>query len=349
MLTNEISAILIKILLIVLVASLIYLSARYFGNKYKNTSSGADMGRRTGRQNTMKNKIGFSKREKEVVFLLLQGKSNKEMALALGITEGTVEFHLTRIYAKLDVASRVEAIVRINQLGLSLEDFEPIKTRENMSGKVGKYGESPVEKNELSPDNRSERILHVEATSNMPAKTNSFFRKYKMPIIIAMLFLLLIIAAVIYLSRPKSWSKYERECEYPDEFTVGQTIGRSNASGLKVHGQFGTTGGDPWPAVPGSVIYKNINTPDVEQLYMKLRYSKNSPSSVPVLVYIDDEKTPRTSIYLEDQKDWNRFAWTKPIFLGSVESGVHTLTFSTVGQQYGVADLDKFVLTAGKP
>ena len=98
------------------------------------------------------------------------------MALALGITEGTVEFHLTRIYAKLDVASRVEAIVRINQLGLSLEDFEPIKTRENMSGKVGKYGESPVEKNELSPDNRSERILHVEATSNMPAKTNSFFR-----------------------------------------------------------------------------------------------------------------------------------------------------------------------------
>jgi hypothetical protein len=84
-------------------------------------------------------------------------------------------------------------------------------------------------------------------------------------------------------------------------------------------------------------------------LYLKLRYSKNSPPSIPILVYLDDEKTPRASIFPENQKDWNRFSWTDSIFLGSVESGVHTIIFSTVGQKYGVADLDKFVLSAGSP
>ncbi len=43
----------------------------------------------------------FSKREKEVIELLLQGKSNKQIALALNITESTVEFHLNHIYTKL--------------------------------------------------------------------------------------------------------------------------------------------------------------------------------------------------------------------------------------------------------
>jgi DNA-binding CsgD family transcriptional regulator len=34
----------------------------------------------------------LSKREREVVELLLQGKSNKQIALGLGIAESTVEF-----------------------------------------------------------------------------------------------------------------------------------------------------------------------------------------------------------------------------------------------------------------
>lgn len=36
----------------------------------------------------------LSRREKDVVDLLLQGKSNKQIALALGVSERTVEFHL---------------------------------------------------------------------------------------------------------------------------------------------------------------------------------------------------------------------------------------------------------------
>ena len=36
----------------------------------------------------------LSRREKEVVTLLLQGKSNKQIALSLGVSERTIEFHL---------------------------------------------------------------------------------------------------------------------------------------------------------------------------------------------------------------------------------------------------------------
>jgi DNA-binding CsgD family transcriptional regulator len=57
----------------------------------------------------------FSKREKDVVKLLLLGKSNKQIALELGISNRTVEFHLGNIYAKLGVISRTEAILKFSE------------------------------------------------------------------------------------------------------------------------------------------------------------------------------------------------------------------------------------------
>jgi len=57
----------------------------------------------------------FSSREKEVVDLLLLGKSNKQIALALGISVSTVEFHLKNIYGKLGVKSRTEAVLRLGE------------------------------------------------------------------------------------------------------------------------------------------------------------------------------------------------------------------------------------------
>ncbi len=56
----------------------------------------------------------FSEREEEVIACLLEGKSNKQIALALHVTVRTVEFHLGNIYSRLQVASRSEAILKLS-------------------------------------------------------------------------------------------------------------------------------------------------------------------------------------------------------------------------------------------
>ena len=62
--------------------------------------------------------VSFSEREKEVAALLLQGKSNKQIAQALGVSTRTAEFHISNIYAKMGVSSRAEAIVQLSQANL---------------------------------------------------------------------------------------------------------------------------------------------------------------------------------------------------------------------------------------
>lgn len=66
----------------------------------------------------------LSNREWEVIKLLLQGKSNKLIALSLGISDRTVEFHLKNIYAKFQVSSRIELILK---LGSTTGGLETIK------------------------------------------------------------------------------------------------------------------------------------------------------------------------------------------------------------------------------
>ena len=60
----------------------------------------------------------FSEREQQVIAYLIQGKSNKQIALALGISVRGVEFHLSNIYSRLEVSSRTEAIVKLSKDGL---------------------------------------------------------------------------------------------------------------------------------------------------------------------------------------------------------------------------------------
>ncbi len=87
----------------------------------------------------MTDEMRLSRREKETLALLLQGKSNKQIALALDISVRTVEFHLKNIYAKLHVNSRVELILKlVNSTG--------------DAGK-GKLGDSTVDGSEKNSQN----------------------------------------------------------------------------------------------------------------------------------------------------------------------------------------------------
>ena len=49
-------------------------------------------------------------RESEVIGLLAKGLANKQIAIALGISEHTVKFHVSSIYTKLNVTNRTEAV-----------------------------------------------------------------------------------------------------------------------------------------------------------------------------------------------------------------------------------------------
>jgi two-component system NarL family response regulator len=57
-------------------------------------------------------------RESEVLSMLARGKSNKEIGMNLYISETTVKSHLRRIFTKLNVLSRTEAITVATQRGL---------------------------------------------------------------------------------------------------------------------------------------------------------------------------------------------------------------------------------------
>lgn len=61
----------------------------------------------------------LSDRELEVLRQLAQGKSNKEIAAAMGIAEGTAKNHMTNILGKLGVLDRTQAALRARDLGLA--------------------------------------------------------------------------------------------------------------------------------------------------------------------------------------------------------------------------------------
>ena len=62
--------------------------------------------------------LGLTPRECEILRQLASGKSNKELARSLDISPNTVKTHIARLYDKLEVRNRVEAIEKARWLAL---------------------------------------------------------------------------------------------------------------------------------------------------------------------------------------------------------------------------------------
>jgi DNA-binding NarL/FixJ family response regulator len=57
-------------------------------------------------------------REVEILSLVIEGQTNRQIAARLNVSAGTVRNHLGRLFPKLDVADRTQAAVRAVELGL---------------------------------------------------------------------------------------------------------------------------------------------------------------------------------------------------------------------------------------
>lgn len=61
----------------------------------------------------------LTEREAEVLRLMVEGKTNAEIAASLFVTEGTIKFHITHILSKLGAADRTQAVVLALKRGLA--------------------------------------------------------------------------------------------------------------------------------------------------------------------------------------------------------------------------------------
>lgn len=64
------------------------------------------------------NDLGLSKRELEVLQLIAEGLSNQEIAARLFVSLNTIKTHSSRIFEKLDVKRRTQAIEKAKRLNL---------------------------------------------------------------------------------------------------------------------------------------------------------------------------------------------------------------------------------------
>jgi len=61
----------------------------------------------------------LTRREREILELLMEGSTNKEIASRLGVSHQTVKNQLTTLYQKAGVGSRLELVVFAQRNGLS--------------------------------------------------------------------------------------------------------------------------------------------------------------------------------------------------------------------------------------
>ena len=64
--------------------------------------------------------FGLTERQAEVLSRLSRGKTNRDIAQELGLSEGTVKIHITAIFKALGVSSRTQALIAVARYGIKV-------------------------------------------------------------------------------------------------------------------------------------------------------------------------------------------------------------------------------------
>jgi DNA-binding NarL/FixJ family response regulator len=86
------------------------LSPRVIQNLFEDQETGTSNGRRT--------EFSLTQREHDILALLSEGRSNRDIAGALFLSEKTVKAHLAAIFRKLGVTNRTQAAMMAVQMGV---------------------------------------------------------------------------------------------------------------------------------------------------------------------------------------------------------------------------------------
>ncbi|MFI5392188.1 MAG: response regulator transcription factor [Actinomycetota bacterium] len=87
------------------------LSPRVIQNLFEDQQSGNG-------ENGRRNEYSLTQRENDILALLAEGKSNREIAQSLFLSEKTVKAHLAAIFRKLGVTNRTQAAMMAVQMGV---------------------------------------------------------------------------------------------------------------------------------------------------------------------------------------------------------------------------------------
>lgn len=83
-----------------------HLNARFYANKYGRTAQETGI----GRIGQLINRYGLTKREAEILHMILRGMNNQEICEELFVSENTLKKHLHNLYSKTGVSGRVQLL-----------------------------------------------------------------------------------------------------------------------------------------------------------------------------------------------------------------------------------------------
>jgi len=79
----------------------------------------------TASRRPQRSPVNLTPRQADVLQLLLHGLSNKRISRQLGLSPSTVKIHVSAVLRALDVRTRTEAVVAVDQRGLGLHAVRP--------------------------------------------------------------------------------------------------------------------------------------------------------------------------------------------------------------------------------